>query len=118
MSLKPRQLILTLIGLAVMGVAGWTWFESHGTHLVAGEDADEVHPYPSGGVRHHLMPVGQLDPEHDVGQGLLDGTLNLYGRLLWHWTSHSRLSAGYRLSPFRDVRTSTPASVTIMVCSK
>jgi hypothetical protein len=39
MSLKPRQLILTLIGLAVMGVAGWTWFESHGTQLVAGEDA-------------------------------------------------------------------------------
>src|SRR4029079_15295716 len=44
-------------------------------HLVAGEDADVVHPHLAGDVSQHLVPVLQLDAEHRVRQRLDDRAL-------------------------------------------
>ena len=39
-------------------------------HLVAGENADVVHPHLSGDVRKNLVSVLQLNSKHRVGQWL------------------------------------------------
>src|SRR6266498_3117751 len=44
---------------------------------VLGEDPDVVLSHLAADVREHLVPVGQLDTEHRVRQGLHDGALEL-----------------------------------------
>src|SRR5215212_2812556 len=46
-------------------------------HSVLGEDPDVVLTHLAADVGEHLVSVGQLDPEHGVGEGLHDGALDL-----------------------------------------
>src|SRR5712664_1248246 len=53
-------------------------------HLVARQDADEVHPHLARHVGQHLVAVLQLDPEHRVGQRLDHRALHLDRILFGH----------------------------------
>src|SRR5262245_60494166 len=52
--------------------------------LVPREDLDVVHAHLAGHVGQHQVPVLQLDPEHGVWKGFLDGGLHPDGLFLDH----------------------------------
>src|SRR5919107_3450981 len=57
-------------------------------HAVLGQDADVVLPHLAADVGEHPVPVLQLHPEHRVGQGLDDATLDLDGPVLLRHALH------------------------------
>src|SRR4051794_13383755 len=60
-------------------------------HAVLGEDADVVLTHLAADVGEHPVSVLQLDPEHRVGQGLDDATLDLDGPVLLRHARHGLL---------------------------
>src|SRR4051812_25766737 len=61
-------------------------------HAVLGQDADVVLTHLAADVGEHPVPVLQLDPEHRVGQGLDDATLDLDGPVLLRHARHGLLT--------------------------
>src|ERR1700709_723628 len=60
-------------------------------HAVLGEDPDVVLAHLAADVGEHLVSVGQLDPEHGVGEGLHDGALHLDHAFLLRHVLHNPL---------------------------
>src|SRR4051812_6239242 len=79
-------------------------------HAVLGQDADVVLTHLAADVGEHPVPVLQLDPEHRVGQGLDDATLDLDGPVLLRHARHGLLTRCLAPTPepggtSRDCRT-------------
>src|SRR6201991_128160 len=63
---------------------------------VLGEDPDVVLAHLAADVGEHLVSVGQLDPEHGVGEGLHDGALDLDHAFFLRHVLHNPLLVVYR----------------------
>src|SRR5262245_16534794 len=80
-------------------------------HLVAREDADEVHAHLARHVRQYSMPIVQRHAKHRIGQWLHDSPLDLDRVFFSHGVRPS--------SPYATrVKTSGPSSVMAIVSSK
>src|SRR5260370_565702 len=80
-------------------------------YLVAGKDADVVHPHLAGDMGEDLVVILKPDAEHRVGQGVDDLALNLDFFFLGHIENCP--------APLQrpSVSTSEPVAVTAIVCS-
>src|SRR6478672_11283051 len=65
-------------------------------HAVLGKDPDVVLAHLAADVGEHLVSVGQLDPEHGIGEGLHDGALHLDHAFLLRHVLRNLLMCVYR----------------------